>query len=246
MSKLELLQCPLGYHAGMEFTGLLYAVYFAAGLGAGVGHCMGMCGPIVVSFSFKLQGKNTFVPHLLYNAGRISTYALAGGTIGAMGSFARTAAGISWVQQGVMIFTGLVIVFMGITLAGWIPFKNPFSSDVGSKGILAKGFRRLHSVDSPWIYYPLGLLLGLLPCGAVYTALMAVAGAGMEAKSSAGGFLLGFGLMLAFGLGTVPVLLLLGKLSGTRWVQSVKILHQVAPLLMILLGGHFIVKGISY
>ncbi|MDP2647101.1 MAG: sulfite exporter TauE/SafE family protein [Desulfobacterales bacterium] len=58
--------------------------------------------------------------------------------------------------------------------------------------------------------------------------------------------MLGFGLMLAFGLGTVPVLLLLGKLSGTRWVQSVKILQQAAPFLMILLGAHFIIKGIAY
>jgi sulfite exporter TauE/SafE len=58
----------------MLSTETIYFVLFTTGLTVGFGHCIGMCGPIVVSLSLSLKGRSVVVPHLLYNGGRITTY----------------------------------------------------------------------------------------------------------------------------------------------------------------------------
>ena len=62
----------------------------------------------------------------LYNGGRITTYGLLGGVIGSTGSFTRVAASIACLQKGVMILTGILIVVMGLAMAGWIPLGKIF------------------------------------------------------------------------------------------------------------------------
>ncbi len=96
------------------------------------------------------------------------------------------------------------------------------------------------------VYLPLGLLLGLLPCGPVYTALIASARAGMAADSSLQSFLSGMGLMLAFGIGTIPALFLVGKLAGLGWIISRDKIFKISSVLMILVGIYFIIQGIHY
>jgi sulfite exporter TauE/SafE len=63
----------------------IYLLAFMTGLTGGVSHCVGMCGPIVASYSVA-AGRPGFLPHLLYGAGRITTYAFLGGTLGLAGS----------------------------------------------------------------------------------------------------------------------------------------------------------------
>ena len=78
----------------------------------GFGHCIGMCGPIVVSFSLNLKGKNLFLPHLLYNTGRVITYNILGGVMVATGSFTLVAAHMSGIQKGSMILAGRIIIIV--------------------------------------------------------------------------------------------------------------------------------------
>ncbi|MBW2711836.1 MAG: sulfite exporter TauE/SafE family protein, partial [Deltaproteobacteria bacterium] len=99
----------------------LYIAFFTTGFFVGFGHCMGMCGPIVVSFSLNLRAKGVMAPNLLYHAGRITTYAVLGGVMGASGAFTRITAGIGGLQKGVMIFAGLMIIVMGLGMTGWVP-----------------------------------------------------------------------------------------------------------------------------
>jgi sulfite exporter TauE/SafE len=68
----------------------------------------------------------------------------------------------------------------------------------------------------------------------VYTALIASARAGMAADSSLQSFLSGMGIMVAFGMGTVPPFLLIGKLGGLRWMKSRELIYRISSLLMIL------------
>jgi hypothetical protein len=80
----------------------------------------------------------------------------------------------------------------------------------------------------------------------VYTALIAAARAGMGAASALDGFFSGMGLMVAFGIGTVPALLLVGKLAGFGWLKSRSLIYKISSALMVLVGVYFIIQGIRY
>jgi sulfite exporter TauE/SafE len=230
----------------MLSTETIYFVLFATGLTVGFGHCIGMCGPIVVSLSLSLKGRSVVVPHLLYNGGRITTYGLLGGVMGASGSFTRVVASIASLQKGVMILTGILIVVMGLAMAGWIPLGVIFGDYYNPQGVLSRGFRKLSEARSTGTYYPLGMLLGLLPCGPVYTALLAAARAGMETQSTLEGLLIGVGLMLSFGLGTVVALLLIAKLADLGWLKRRDVIYKISSVLMVIVGVYFVVKAIRY
>jgi hypothetical protein len=230
----------------MLFIDPLAPIFFTTGLTVGFGHCIGMCGPIVVSLSLSLKGKPLFLPHLLYNAGRVTTYTILGGVMGATGSFTLVAAHIEGIQKGAMIFAGLMIVIMGLAMTGWIPLKNSFSELCNPGGLVSKGFRRLSQVQSTAAYFPVGLLLGLLPCGPVYTALLAAAGVGMETSDTLEGITSGMAVMMFFGMGTVPALFIVAKLVDMGWLKKREIIYRIGAIIMIAVGIYFVVKGIRY
>ena len=230
----------------MSSTETIYLILFSSGFTVGFGHCIGMCGPIVASFSLSLKGRGGIVPHLLYNTGRITTYALLGGIMGVTGSFTSVTSRIASLQKGVMVLTGIVIIVMALAMAGWIPLGNIFADYYNPGGLISRTFHRLSETKSMAAYYPLGMLLGLLPCGPVYTALIAAARTGMEAQSTFKGSLTGVGLMLSFGLGTIPSLLVVAKLTDLGWLKRRDLIYRISSVLMILLGIYFVVKGIRY
>ena len=230
----------------MSFIDPLYPIFLATGFTVGFGHCIGMCGPVVVSLSLNLKDEKFLLPHLLYNAGRIITYSLLGGVMGATGSFTLVAAHIAGIQKGAMIFSGILIVVMGLAMSGWISFGNVFGDSYNPGGFVSRGFQRLSKIKSTATYFPIGLLLGLLPCGPVYTALLAAAGAGMKATDPTAAIVKGMGVMLCFGLGTVPALLLVAKLTDMGWLKKREIIYRIGAVLMVAVGIYFIVKGIRY
>ena len=224
----------------------LYITFFTTGFFVGFGHCIGMCGPIVVSFSLNLRAKGVMAPNLLYHAGRITTYAVLGGIMGASGAFTRITAGIGGLQKGVMIFAGLMIIVMGLGMSGWVPLGRIFGNYYNSEGVIYRGFRKLSGIESTASYLPFGMLLGLLPCGPVYTALIAAARAGMEIQNSFKAVLVGMGLMAVFGIGTVPALLMVARLTGMGWLRSRGMIYKIGSVLMIAVGIYFVVKGIRF
>ena len=90
------------------------------------------------------------------------------------------------------------------------------------------------------------LLLGLLPCGPVYTALLAAAGAGMHTENMLQGILKGMGVMFCFGLGTVPTLFLIAKLVDMGWLKNRQIIYRIGTVLMLIVGVYFIYQGITF
>jgi sulfite exporter TauE/SafE len=230
----------------MLSTETLYLLYLSTGFTVGFGHCIGMCGPIVVTFSLNLKGKSILIPQLLYHLGRITTYAALGAVVAAAGSFTMVAAHLEHLQKSVMVFAGTLIVLMGLAMAGWLPIGRIFGDHFSPGGWISKGFGKLLKVKSTWVYLPLGLLLGLLPCGPVYTALLGAARSGMEGNTAYHGVLAGMGLMAAFGLGTVPALFLVAKLADMGWLKSRAIIYRVGAVLMIIVGIIFIIKAIRF
>lgn len=230
----------------MSSSHLLYLTLFTTGLTVGFGHCIGMCGPIVVSLSLNIKKERVFISHILYNAGRVTMYAFLGGLMGLTGSFTIVKSNIVVIQKGVMTIAGLMIIIMGIAMSGLVPFGRIFGDYYNPKGLISRGYNILSSSKSFLTTYPLGLLLGLLPCGSLYAALITSARTGMEAKSASEGFLVGMCLMLAFGLGTVPSLILVGKMADLRWLKSRAIVYKIAAVLMLIVGIKFLIKGLQH
>jgi uncharacterized protein len=230
----------------MSSTEIVFLAFFSSGFTVGFGHCIGMCGPIAVSLSLSLRGKKVLIPHLLYHFGRITTYVLLGAVVGLTGSFTGVTSRIVGIQKAVMVFAGLLIILMGLAMVGWIPLGRIFTDSFRPIGFFLRAFRKLSAAPSRGAYYPAGLVLGLLPCGPVYTTLVAVARAGMENGEPFQGMFMGMGLMIAFGLGTVPALLLVGRITSVRWLTRRELLYRISSILMIALGVYFIVKAVLY
>ena len=111
---------------------------------------------------------------------------------------------------------------------------------------MARSFNRLSKSTSAAAYFPMGLVLGLLPCGPVYTALLGAARAGMAAPNIYQGVSSGMALMLMFGLGTAPALIIVGKLANTGWLRFRAGIYKVGAVLMIGLGVYFIIEALRY
>ena len=186
------------------------------------------------------------MPHLLYNLGRTITYTALGAIMGLTGSFTGLTAQIAGIQKWVMVAAGVIIVLMGFAMNGWLKVGSIFGDYACPTGILSTSYGKLLRSGSSWSYLPLGLFLGLLPCGPVYTALIAAARTGMESSSPLSGALAGGGIMACFGIGTVPSLLIVAKLADLGWLSARQLLYRIGGLLMILVGAYFIYKGICY
>ena len=173
-----------------------------AGLFGGV-HCVGMCGGIVAAFSLRADGgAPPFRLHLAYNLGRVLSYTLFGAAAGALGgALART--GARPAQIALYLAAQLVMILLGLYLAGFNHWVLVFERAGGALWRrISPLFRKLLPVRS----VPQGILAGMawgwLPCGLVYSVLIAALAAGSVTSGAA--------LMLAFGLGTLPNLLAMG------------------------------------
>jgi len=230
----------------MSSIDTMLLVFFTTGFTVGFGHCIGMCGPIVVSLSLSLEDRSIFLPHFLYHSGRIVTYGLLGGLMGVTGSFVQITARIAVIQKTVMILAGLLIVVMGFAMTGWIPLGRIFKDHSNPGGFINQSFRRLFNIHATPVYFPLGLLLGLLPCGPVYTALIAAARAGMNTQEPIRAAFSGMGVMVSFGMGTIPALLLVARLTSMGWLKNREIIYKIGSVLMVAVGLYFVAQGIRY
>lgn len=182
------------------------ATWFAAlllGL-AGGAHCAGMCGGIVSALTLAPGGRSRpFIFALAYHAGRACSYAAAGALVGALGQAGLALRGTLGVQQVLFGFASLALLVTGAALAGYTPVLRRVET-VGAAlwRQIEPWSRPLLPATTPARAAVLGLLWGWLPCGMVYGALLLALATG----SMAGGAL----TMLAFALGTLPSLLVVG------------------------------------
>ena len=230
----------------MWSTDSIHLVFLATGFSVGFGHCLGMCGPIVISVSLQLKDRPSLWPQVWYNVGRTLTYGILGAVMGATASFTRFAAEVSGLQQSIMVLAGLLIAIMGLAMTGWLPAGKIFHNAPPLQRWVSKAFKRLIPAQRTFPFLFLGLVLGLLPCGPVYTAMLAAARVGMEAGSSLQGAASGFLLMACFGAGTIPALLLLSRVTHVKWLKHRQMIYRVGGLAMVGVGIYFMWKGIVY
>lgn len=204
---------------------------FVVGL-LGGGHCVGMCGGIVGALSVGgPAGKASLPLHLAYNAGRIASYTLAGALAGLLSRGGFLLLQEQWAARvGLFVLANLMLLAMGLYLMGITRFLTPLEQ--AGQGLwqrLQPLTRRFLPVRSPMQAFPLGLLWGWLPCGLVYSALATA----LTTGSASNGAL----VMLAFGLGTLPNLLLAGLLAARlrEWMRRPGV-RRVAGALIISFG----------
>ena len=176
---------------------------FLVGL-LGGGHCVGMCGGIVGAVSMHLPQSKSKAPFLLsYNAGRILSYTFAGaiaGLVGASSFFLEHVLPIQHVLYGI---SSLMLIALGLYLADiWHVVTHLEGAGKGIWKTLQPFSKRYIPVQNIKQAFFLGSLWGWLPCGLVYSVLIAAIATGSAIN---GGL-----LMLAFGLGTLPTLLTMG------------------------------------
>lgn len=217
----------------LEQTGYLAA--FVVGL-LGGGHCAGMCGGIVGALTFGLpepirsRVASTLPYQLGYNLGRITSYTLAGGIMGGLGMLLAEIVPIYIAQQVLLVIAGLFMIFLGLYLGGWWRGLARIEKVGGVLWQQVEPYaRKLLPVRTPAQAWMLGLVWGWIPCGLVYSMLVWTV--------SAGSVLKGAGLMLAFGLGTLPNLFAMGLVAGSlaRWSKDIRI-RRFAGLTVILFG----------
>ena len=220
-----------------------YLAAFMVGLLGGV-HCVGMCGGIVSALSLGIhspdQKKQTPWSYLLaYNFARITSYVIAGALMGGISWLANHLVVVNQFQTGLQIFAGLFMIAMGLYIAGWWYglTKVEQAGSVIWRYIEPFG-RRLLPVKTPVQAFMLGLVWGWLPCGLVYTALFWAIASGSPID---GGLLL-----LSFGLGTLPNLLLMGIFAAAlgNFVRNAWV-RQIAGVLIILMGVFNLLRAVS-
>jgi uncharacterized protein len=203
---------------------------FIVGLLGGV-HCVGMCGGIVSALSFQKEQPLAGQPlqHLAYNAGRILTYGIAGGIVGGVGQAGVFFAGRQFAPFH-YLFANLMLIALGLYLMGITRFLAPLER---AGGVLWRKIqplsKRLLPARTIGQAFTVGVVWGWLPCGLVYSAL---------ATAMTTGSILGGGyVMLAFGLGTLPNLLLAGLMSARlRAIARLPAVRYVGGMAVLLFG----------
>ena len=221
----------LGFNtAGFDMESMLsnasYAVLFIAGLLTSI-HCVGMCGGIMLSQTIKNESRSkleAIKPSLLYNAGRVMSYTILGGIIGAVGSVFS----LSFKSKAaVQIIAGIFMIMMGLNMSGFSLFrkfqiKMPSFCKFKNKG------------SSPFI---VGLLNGFMPCGPLQTMQIFALGTGSPVKGALS--------MLVFSLGTVPLMMTFGWLSGILSKGYTKKILKLSGVMIIVLGIIMGNRGLS-
>ena len=206
-----------------------------------VGHCIGMCGGIVVAYSSsKIDQKDSWakqtIAHLAYNFGRVTTYAVLGAVFGLLGkaiAFTPTTKGV------LFLLTGMLMILAGLSLLGNLKFLNSAEWSVSKNTWYQNAFRKLISSKSLQSFYLLGMLNGIIPCGLVYSFAIIAA--------STASPLWGAIVMATFGLATIPALFFLGSI--TKFLQKGSLrgtMMKLAAMLVVFYGLFTMYKGYNF
>lgn len=211
----------------------------AAGLLSSFGHCLGMCGPLVASFGLSAapgQGAaRAAARQLPYHLGRVTTYGLLGAVMGATGAFVNVAGRLAGLADAAAVLGGLLMVLLGLGAAGVSAALKRLEARASGRVLTAV---RPLLAGGPSRLYPLGLAMGLLPCGASWTAFLGAA--------ASGGPVPGLLMALAFGLATLPGLLLLGAFGALLGQRARGLLYRAGGLVVALLGALFLLRGLGF
>lgn len=219
-----------------------YGLLFVVGLLTSL-HCIAMCGGIVLSQGISREAgdaapaacpprpglKSRLLPSLLYNGGRVVSYTLIGGVVGALGSLFS----LSSALKGVMpVIAGAFMLFLGVRMLGIFPWLSRLK--VRLPGISGGKVARAAAGRGPFV---VGLLNGLMPCGPLQTMQVYALGTGS--------FFAGAISMFVFSAGTVPLLLGFGAISSLLSAKFNRRMLKASGALVMVLGIVMFARGMN-
>lgn len=196
-------------------------------------HCLGMCGPIAMALPLSSKEKQTVVlQSIIYNLGRVSSYAILGLTMGLLG----WGVVIAGYQKTLSVVLGVVLILSALFSFSLENGLLKFSFFRSLYGKIKSRLARLLQTNSNAGAYKIGLANGLLPCGMVYVALAGALTSGGTAQGTA--------YMALFGLGTLP--LMTGVMLFSKFNRSIFLkLRRLLPLVLIIFGLMLIKRGLA-
>jgi sulfite exporter TauE/SafE len=209
--------------------------FLSLGFLGGFGHCVGMCAPFVLLVSRRFAAPDggraaALGAQLWYTGGRVLTYAVLGALAGLVGGVVELAGALLGLQRAALVLAGALLVVEALLgLAGTGPLADTTGGRLFARVSAALG-RRV-----PGHPFALGLLLGLLPCGLLYSALLAAV--------SRGGPLEGALALVAFGLGTAPALLGV-SFADELLARRRALLDLLSRLFLLAMGAWFVWTGL--
>ncbi|KJF95117.1 cytochrome biogenesis protein [Photobacterium angustum] len=220
-----------------------YAAFLIGLMGAG--HCIGMCGGVAAAITIGMpdstQNSKRWIYLLNYNVGRLVAYTIAGAIIGAMLAGVATINGSNSPLILMRFFAAIMMIILALYIGQWWFGLNKLErvGQVAWRYIspLATSFLPL---KSPIKALPFGFLWGWLPCGLVYSTLTWAAVSGSALNGAI--------VMLAFGLGTLPAMLVVGGFATQLkiWLKNLYF-RRVSALLLMAYGiqtGYIAIKQI--
>jgi len=201
-----------------------YSILFILGIATSL-HCLSMCGGIVISQSIAF--KNPIKSTLLYNVGRVIAYTTVGAIVGGIGSIVS----FSPMLKGyITIFAGVFMILMALSmlqpfsfLRRYVKFPRIFDTSKINK-----------NRNTPFF---IGLATGLMPCGPLQTMQIYALGTGSVLKGALA--------MFVFSIGTVPLMMGLGTISGYISSGLNKKLLKISSVLVMVLGLIIVNRGLA-
>jgi sulfite exporter TauE/SafE/copper chaperone CopZ len=208
-----------------------YGMLFIIGLLTSL-HCVAMCGGINLaqSVNSSKNGSSTILPNLLYNLGRVISYTVIGGIVGALGSVISLGGGL---RGAVAIFAGGFMMIMGLNMLNVFPWLRRFNLKMPK--YLGRKISK-EKVGSHSSFY-IGLLNGLMPCGPLQSMQLFAL--------STGSFFIGALSMFLFSLGTVPLMFGLGTLSSKLNKKFTQKMMSICAILVVVLGIGMLNNGLA-
>jgi len=209
--------------------------FLTLGLLGGFGHCVGMCSPFVLFVSRRYSapgggGRTAFAAQLWYTAGRVVTYAALGALAGALGGVVELAGSLLGLQRAAGIVAGGVLVVWALAaLSDLVP-----RLDTGGR-LFARVAGRLKT-RVPGHPFATGLFLGLLPCGLLYSAIIAAV--------ARGGPLDGAAALALFGLGTAPALFGV-SVADELLARNRALVNRLSQVFLLAMGAWFLWTGMT-
>lgn len=199
-------------------------------------HCVAMCGGICLSQCVPqntMEGNknklSAFRPSLLYNLGRVISYTVIGGIVGALGSVVSFSGSLKGIVQ---IAAGIFMVIMGLNMLNIFPWLRRLNPRMPK--LFARKINRQKRNSSPLI---VGLLNGLMPCGPLQAMQLYALSTGNAFEGALSMFL--------FALGTVPLMLAFGAVSSLLSSKFTKKMMAAGAVLVIIMGTFMFQSGIT-
>lgn len=202
----------------------------------GSAHCIGMCGPLAVSLSAgAAAGTNHLTRQLIFSLGRIFTYGFCGAAAGLGGAWISSQSrGFVLSQAWLAILAGAVLMLMGLVTAGVLP--RMATKRLGGPSCGTAGWLKTFLTAPGWSAALIaGVFTGFVPCGLVYAFLLKA--------GSTGSVWQGWLTMVVFGLGTIPLMVLVGYSGRFLSIVGRSRLFRVAAWCIVLTGAISIARG---